>query len=114
MVLGSCVDAETDVVFCSGERCAVGSGVLVVDASVAILSVDDVVSVKLESSRSSFAAGFSGAARLSAVSSAARPAETSDWETCGVSVVVVCVTFFFLLGLLLLGHSFRGWVDQGI
>lgn len=113
VVFGGCADAGT-VVFCNGERWAVGSGVLVVDASVATLSVDDVVSVKLESSRSSLAAGFSEEAWPSTDSAAARPAEAPAWEASGVSVVVACGDFFFLLGLLLFGHSLRGWVDQGI
>lgn len=76
--------------------------------------MDEVVSVKLESSRSSFAAGFSDEARASTDSATVRPAETSGWGTCGVSAVVGCETFFLLLGLLLFGHSSRGWVDQGI
>lgn len=79
VVFGGCVDAVADVVFWSGERWAVGSDVLVVDASVATLSVDDVVSVKLESSRSSATAGFSGETWPSTVAAAAAgAAEVSD------------------------------------
>ena len=114
VVFDGCVDTEADVVFCDGERWAVVSGVLVVDASVATLTVDVVVSVKLESSRSSITAGFSDEALTSTVSAGARPAEASAWEICTASVVVACEAFFFLLGLLLLGQSSRGWVDQGI
>jgi hypothetical protein len=84
--------------------------VLVVD--VATLRVGDVVPVKLESSRSSTTAGFSEEIWSSAA--AARLAGVSDWKSPGASVVVDCKAFFFLLGLLLLGQSSRGWVDQGI
>lgn len=78
VVFGGCVDAETDVVFCSGGRWVVCSGVLVVEVSVAAFSVEDVVSVKLESSCSSFPVGFSDEDWSFTVSAAARPVETSD------------------------------------